>query len=76
MQYNIIANLSIESMGTALVKLECEVNEYIKRGWKPIGSISMFEHDNNFYAAQAMIKEDEEYEQEGQIYNQRTVSVH
>ena len=76
MQYNIITHLSIKSMGTALAWVECEVNEYIARGWKPIGSISMFEHDNKFYAAQAMIKEDEEYEQEGQIYNQRTVSVH
>ena len=76
MQYNIVANLSIESMGTALMKLECEVNEYIGLGWKPIGSVSMFEHEHQFYAAQAMIKEDEEYEHEGQICNQRTVSVH
>ena len=76
MKYTIIANLSIKSMGTALAELECEVNDYIAKGWKPVGSISMFKEGIQFYAAQAMIKEDEEYEQEGQIYNQRAVSVH
>ena len=76
MQYNIITHLSITSMGLALEGVECEVNEYIARGWKPIGSISMFAHNNRFYAAQAIIKEDEEYEYEGQICNKRAVSVH
>ena len=76
MKYTIIANLSIKSMEDALAELKCDINEYINRGWKPIGDISMFEYDNKFYAAQAMIKEDEKYEHKRQIYNQRTVSVH
>ena len=76
MQYNIVASLSGETMGTALVKLECEVNVYIGLGWKPIGSVSMFEHEHQFYATQAMIKEDERYEHKRQICNQRAMSVH
>ena len=76
MKYNIVASLSIKSMGHALGELELDVNNYIAKGWKPVGNVSMFKEGIQFYAAQAMIKEDEEYEQEGQIYNQRTVSVH
>lgn len=76
MQYKIITHLSITSMGLALEGVEREVTEYIGLDWKPIGSVSMFEHDNRFYAAQAMIKEDEENEHKRQICNQRAVSVH
>lgn len=76
MEYAIISNFSIENMEDALVELKCDINEYISRGWKPIGDISMFEYDNKFYATQAMIKEDEKYEHKRQICNQRAVSVH
>lgn len=76
MEYNIVASLSIQSMGHALGELELDVNDYISKGWRPIGNISMFKEGIQFYAAQAMIKEDEEYEYEGQICNQRAVSAH
>jgi hypothetical protein len=42
----------------SILKLETEINSYIKRGWIPQGGVAIL--DNNFYV-QAMIKTNKNY---------------
>lgn len=60
MKYIIISSRETESdIATSMVMLK--VNEYIKKGFVPNGNLSIiFDQDNRCYAAQVMIKYDEE----------------
>lgn len=49
-----------ECLGTALTKLERQVNKHIEIGFKPLGGVSIYSAFNDLsYVAQAMIKEEE-----------------
>lgn len=50
-----------DGIGTVLANLEKQVNKHIEFGFKPLGGVCISTAYNDFsYAAQAMIKEEEE----------------
>lgn len=60
MKYIIISSRQTEP-DIAICRVTLEVNEYIKKGFVPNGNLSIiFDQDNRCYAAQVMIKYDEE----------------